>query len=220
MLLASLRLGSDYWEQLSGDALEGPNLTELSVTCHYKLLSKNILHPQRGAPAWYRHSGKTTLSGNCGFSNSWHDKIKNKNTTSEQIQMKTLLGHISDLSLVGEPNLNSVSPQDPQCPPCALDGAEHLTLREAIHVDKCFPLYVHSLNNERNIFLYISLIAQTQQTHLNSKCSQNTNLSVGVWGVSGKIFYNEKWQVVFFISCSSGTKKSFLDSEGEHAVNY
>lgn len=84
-----------------------------------KLLSKNIL-------CSWEHLlsadilGRPHFSGNCGFSNSWHDK-KQKTLHKNKFRRKTLVGHTFNISLIGDPNLNSTAPQDPQCLPYALD---------------------------------------------------------------------------------------------------
>lgn len=46
---------------------------------------------------------------------------KQKTLHKNKFRRKTLVGHTFNLSLIGDPNLNSTAPQDPQCLPYALD---------------------------------------------------------------------------------------------------
>lgn len=82
--------------------------------------------------------------------------IENKNTPSEQVQEENITRtYIQSLpSRGGKPEL--CIPRRPSEPPlCSGYGAELLTLKGPIHVDKCFLFHVHSLNNERSILFYI-----------------------------------------------------------------
>lgn len=109
-----------------------------------KFLSKNTLYSFEHLLGNFQADTleRTHFAGNCGFSTSY--VIKNKSTTSEQIQKEsvtwTYIQPFPGREAKSEPCLSPVPPRT-------------LGSRKPVSVDECLLFHVHSICDEKSIFL-------------------------------------------------------------------